>query len=159
MRVLFFGILKSVGPAWECESYFFKPSLISSRVTQQKISNEERESMSDKKVAPTTDYEDVDDVIGLAEELRMADSGRLSSEEIAEVGEDLGIEQKYIEQARDELVKRREVEAREAVASAAKAKTLRLGLSIGAVAFVVIFGVWAALASSSLGNREIGRAS
>src|SRR5690554_7648996 len=110
--------------------------------------------MSDKKVASTTDYEDVDDIIGLAEELRVCSSDLLSSEEIAEVGEDLGIEQKYIEQARDELVKRREVDAREAVASAAKAKTLRLGLSIGAVAFVVIFGVWAALASLSLGNRE-----
>src|SRR5690554_1161840 len=81
----FVGILKSVGSASEFESYFFKPSLISSCVTQQIIFDEEREPMSDKKVASTTDYEDVDDIIGLAAELRLADSGRLSSEEIAEV--------------------------------------------------------------------------
>ena len=84
----------------------------------------------------------------------MADLERLTAEELAEVGEDLGIEQKYIDQAREELGKRRETVALQAVAAAKRAKTLRVGLGGAAVVCVLVFGAWSALASSSLGDRE-----
>ncbi|AWV89223.1 hypothetical protein [Bradymonas sediminis] len=110
--------------------------------------------MTLNKKLSTTDYDDVDDIIGLAEELRMADRERLSAEEMAEVGEDLGIEQKYIEQARTELVRQREAEGRAAAAAAKRARSLRLGVGIGAGALLLIFGIWAASASSTLADHE-----
>lgn len=109
-------------------------------------------SKDDPRAQVETD--DLDDIIEIAERLRRADDERLSVEDVAEVGEALGIEAEYIQQARQQLVVQREQQARDARAAAARQKTLIFGGGIALIVVLAIGGLWSAMASSSLGNKE-----
>lgn len=114
----------------------------------------ERSVMNKTSRAAKTDYDDVDDVIDLAERLRMADADRLSAQEMTEVGEDLGIPQKYVDQARRQLSEQRAVEAREKRGRAANERKIRRFGAIISIVLIAIGCIWSAVASSSLGDAE-----
>lgn len=109
-------------------------------------------SRHDPKAQVETD--DLDDIIEIAERLRRADDERMSVADIAEVGEALGIEEQYIQQARQELVVQREQAERDARAAAARQKTLIFAGSVALIAVLAVGGLWSAAAASSLGNKE-----
>ncbi len=89
-------------------------------------------------------FEDVDDVIGLADELERKHADRLPLADLYAVGEDLGVSAQAIDRARGELIRRREEAAR---AQAAKderrrRRLTRVGMAAGAlVAVVVLVGL------------------
>lgn len=113
-----------------------------------------RANMSKDDPRAQVETDDLDDIIEIAERLRRADDERLSVEDVAEVGEALGIEAEYIQQARQQLVVQREQQARDARAAAARQKTLIFGGGIALIVVLAIGGLWSAMASSSLGNKE-----
>jgi hypothetical protein len=59
-----------------------------------------------------TEYEDVDDVIGIAAEMMREDEGRLDEQELDAVGRELDIPPEYLDRARVELARRRVAEVR-----------------------------------------------
>ncbi|MFP4596688.1 MAG: hypothetical protein ACLFVJ_00465 [Persicimonas sp.] len=110
-------------------------------------------SESDDNIA----YEDVDDVIALAERLRADDQEMLSDEELEEVGADVGIPARYIEQAKRDLAEQRAQEqrqAKQAEREAARAAKTRRKLAIGAAAAIALLGsilaIWSMSATSEL---------
>lgn len=87
------------------------------------------------------DYEDVDDVIGIAAEMMDADAERLSAEELREVAADLAIPEEYLAPAVDELRRRRQALLD---AEAARRKTRsRVLWGVGAAAGLVVIWVLA----------------
>ncbi len=103
-------------------------------------------------VEATTKYDDVDDVMELAERLRSEDVVQFSASEMAEMGDELGIPAEYIEQARSLLKERRLLEEKQALEKAAAQKKLvRFGV-IGAVVVVVVFGILSMVSSSKVGG-------
>lgn len=97
-----------------------------------------------------TDYEDVDDIIGIAERLKQKNQESLSDEELQEVGAELGIPAEYIDQARDELERRRREErTREERLEKRRRRWRRRGLIAGG-ALLVVFGLWSWIATAKL---------
>lgn len=94
------------------------------------------------------DYEDVDDVIGIASELQDLDRDRLSVEDLKEVASDLEIPEKYVQPAIAELERRRQAAL---VAAARKARTRRLAI-VAAVVVVGLVGVWALVGNARLSS-------
>ena len=95
------------------------------------------------------DYEDVDDVIGIAAEMQSLDADRLSVEELEAVAKDLEIPAQYVGPAVVELRRRRALK----LAHDAKKKKTRL-LTIGVVAGVVVLLVlWAVIGQRGLAAR------
>ncbi|PKN57412.1 MAG: hypothetical protein CVU56_11155 [Deltaproteobacteria bacterium HGW-Deltaproteobacteria-14] len=88
--------------------------------------------------ARDVDYEDVDDVIGVASELQAVDAERLSVEELTEVARDLDIPQQYVGPAVAELRRRRAA----ALAAAAARSRRRLLWTWGALGMVALLGVF-----------------
>lgn len=100
----------------------------------------------------TTDYDDVDDVMELAERLRSEDVVRFSASEMAEMGGELGIPAEYIEQARSQLKERRLLEERQALEKAAAQKKMMLFGAMGAAVLVAVVGIVSLGASSKVGR-------
>jgi hypothetical protein len=94
------------------------------------------------------DYEDVDDIIGVAAELQQLDEDRLSVEELVSVGRDLDIPEKYVQPAIAELRRRRQATL---AADARRRKTRRLYWLIAGGALAVVI-VWALIGQSSLSS-------
>ncbi|MEM1414482.1 MAG: hypothetical protein AAGH15_06265 [Myxococcota bacterium] len=93
----------------------------------------------------TIDLEDVDDIIGLAAELREREAVRLDLADLREVAEEVGIEARYVEPALEALRDRRAAEAAANQEEAARRR--RLGRGLG-----VALGVAAALALLMVGR-------
>lgn len=92
----------------------------------------------------TIDPEDVDDLIGLAAEMRERDRDRLTVDELREVAEEVGIEARYLDQALAALTSRRREEAALQAARAARgaARRRRLGLvALGVLGALAVVGV------------------
>jgi hypothetical protein len=107
-------------------------------------------------------YEDVDDVIEVAERLLMEDQGALSADEIAEIGGELDIPEEYIERAREQLAEQRQDEQRQAQRARQSRRRILRAAGISAALIVLVFGVWSYAAVSKLGplhaNVEAHRA-
>lgn len=99
--------------------------------------------MSDQragKPARSVNYEDVDDVIGLAAEMKNADEGQLSVEDVKSVAAEVGVPAPYVERALTELERRKAQRAaegakhkRRAMIAAAALAVLGLGFAAAAV--------------------------
>lgn len=89
-------------------------------------------------------YEDVDDIIGIAAELQQLDEDRLSVEELAAVATDLAIPEQYITPALDELRRRRtELLATEREAARRKRGLVQAGAVVGGgVAVLFLIGAF-----------------
>ena len=87
----------------------------------------------------TVRIDDVDDVIGVAAELRQQDEARLTVDELEEVAVELGIEERYVERAIETLKTRRAEEKRRTEqARLARTRRLRYGLILGGTVLVVL---------------------
>ncbi len=110
--------------------------------------------MSDQN-SSMTDYDDVDDVIALAERLRSEDESRLSAEEMAEIGGELDIPAKYIEQARAQLAEQREQQDKQKRIEQRQSRARRkvvLAAAAAVVVLVALVGLWSRGEASDLGE-------
>lgn len=98
-----------------------------------------RRELEVKGAPRSVDLDDVDDIIGLAAELRQRDEGRLDLSDLREVAEEVGIEARYVEPALDALRARRAAEARAAEERGERRRRVARGAGIA-------LGVLAALA-------------
>lgn len=108
--------------------------------------------IKEQRVETATQYDDVDEVMELAERLRSEDVVQFSASEMAEMGDELGIPAEYIEQARSQLRERRLREEKLAAEKQAQQKKLVRFAVIGSVVLVAVFGVWSMSASSKVGQ-------
>lgn len=92
------------------------------------------------RVARDIDYEDVDDIIGVAAELQAVDAERLSVEELGEVARDLDIPEQYVGPAVDEL-RRRRAAALVTAAARGRRRLLWIWGALGVVALLGIFSI------------------
>ncbi len=95
-------------------------------------------------------YDDVDEVIGLASRMRQESQGRLTAEEMAEIGAELGIPAEYVDQAREELSRRRAEEERAEKAARARRNLVMMVGGGGFLLTALVFGLWSMVAVSSL---------
>lgn len=106
---------------------------------------------SGRRAAPRqVDYEDVDDVIGIASELQELERDRLSVEDLKEVARDLEIPEQYVQPAVAELERRRQA----ALVAAAKKARVRRAAIVSAVVVVGLLGIWALVSDSRLSSLE-----
>ncbi len=104
------------------------------------------------------DFEDVDDVIGVAAELKDASADKLTLEELQEVAGDLDIPAEYVAPAVAELERRRRAKAQAERASRARRNKLLLwAASILGAALVAVLMVQAGL-SRALAEVDAHRA-
>ncbi len=96
--------------------------------------------------------EDIDDLIGVAVEIKEKDEESLSVEDIEEVALELDIEPEYVEQARTELQRRREEQAQREAKEKRKAAARKKWMIGGGVGVTAIFGIWSVATLSSLGS-------
>lgn len=85
--------------------------------------------------------EDLEDIVGIATRMMQDEEGKLTAEEIREIGEELDIPPEYVDRARKELEKKRALEKREQRDEVARNKTMRLAagiFAVGAVIFVFL---------------------
>ena len=94
-------------------------------------------------------YEDVDEVIGLAAELRHQSEDLLSPEELAAIGEELGIPAEFVDRARQELTRRREQAERQARAAAERRRQITLIVSVVAGVLLLVSAILSFTAVSS----------
>ncbi len=89
----------------------------------------------------TVDFEDVDDIIGIAGEMVEIDDKHLSVEELREVASELDIPEANVEPAIVELRRRRQLElARTAAAQKRRVMMIRVGaVVLGCIAAVLVF--------------------
>ncbi len=107
-------------------------------------------STPDEETPDETDYEDVDEVIGIAERMMQKQESALSDEELQEVGAELGIPAEYVDRARNELQRRREKERERKKRRRRRRRRWKRRLTIGATVAGVIFGLWSWVAVSNL---------
>ncbi len=90
----------------------------------------------------SVDYEDVDDIIGVAAELQQLDADRLSVEELVDVGRQLAIPERFIAPAIAELRRRRDAKLAAAAAAARRRRYLLIGAgAVGGLALLAaLFG-------------------
>jgi len=103
------------------------------------------------------DLDDVDDVIGLAAELRAREAGELTLADLEEVGRELDIEERYVRQAVAALdAKRREAARAEEQAQERRRERARLlaRLAAGVAAAALVLGLGAWLVGGSV-EREL----
>lgn len=104
---------------------------------------------------PSIDEDDVDDVIGHAERLKLGEEGKLSLDDLKAVGRELDIEERHVEQAVHKLEgERREQHARLARLTAQRRKLLRY---VG-IAFAVLFVLLASITVSARSTLNDGLA-
>jgi cell division protein FtsB len=96
------------------------------------------------------DYEDVDDIIGIAERLRADNENDLTSEELADIGRDLGIPVEYVDQARAELTKRRERKQKETREKKRRRKKKAIIAVAATTILAAVFGIWSSTSVSNL---------
>lgn len=102
----------------------------------------------------TTRRDDVDDVIGLATEMMMAEQDELSREDLNAVGRELDVPPEYIERAREELA-RRAAERTRAEREAVERRRKLLRRTIAAVAAAALtLAVWSWSAVSGVRERH-----
>jgi hypothetical protein len=94
-------------------------------------------------------YEDVDDIIGIASELQQIDAERLSEQDLRAVASDLDLPEHYLGPAIAELDRRRKAAQ---LAAEARARTKKR-LIISAISVFAILSLWAILTNSSLGTE------
>lgn len=99
------------------------------------------------KPARTIDYEDVDDIIGVAAEMSDLDAERLSVEDLSAIAKDLDIPERYIVPAVAELSRRRQAMLMEE----ARRRKRTLILVWSAVTVVALLLVWAFTGNAKLG--------
>lgn len=104
----------------------------------------------------SVDYEDVDDIIGVAAELQELDADRLSVEELADVGRQLAIPEQFIAPAIAELRRRREVQLASAAAAARRRRYAFIGA--GALGGLVLLAALVGQRSLASGHAEVARA-
>lgn len=94
--------------------------------------------------------DDVDDVVEIATRMMIEDEGKLTLEELQEVGEELDIPAEYIARAQTQLVEQRAKQKQELEAKAAQRRsTVTIGaVGVSAIIFVVMF--WTGMTASSL---------
>lgn len=95
-------------------------------------------------------YEDVDDVIEVAERLLIEDQGALTADEIAEIGGELDIPEEYIERARERLAEQRRDQERQAERDQQRRRRILLASAACTALIALIFGVWSFAAVSKL---------
>ena len=112
--------------------------------------------MSDKKTMKRSEIEgdDVDDIIGIAARMMNDDEGKLTPEQMREVGEELDIPVEYIEKARAELEVQRKRERRAANDKKERSKMVKMAAMGVAAVFVLVVVVGALSTSSSLNKLE-----
>ena len=93
---------------------------------------------------------DIDDIIGLAARMRQEDIERLTVEELEEVGQELGIEARYVAQPVETLRSRRAAAEAEARAAARRRRRLLLSAGLAVAAVVALVVVMALVGRSSL---------
>lgn len=98
--------------------------------------------------ARTINYEDVDDIIGVAAEMSDLDSDRLSVEDLSAIAKDLEIPERYVVPAVAELARRRQA----MLIEEARRKKRTLILVWGGVTLVVFLLVWAFTGNGKLGS-------
>lgn len=105
--------------------------------------------------------EDVDDVIGLAAQMKDADAERLTVAELEEVAAELDIDPEYVRQAVQELKRRRGEAARLQAQTKAQRSRLMVNTSIGAAVVLGALCVALVAGQSSLSGSlaEVERAS
>ncbi|GAB4568484.1 MAG: hypothetical protein Tsb0020_21990 [Haliangiales bacterium] len=96
---------------------------------------------------------DIDDIIGLAARMRQEDIERLTVEELEEVGQELGIEARYVAQAVETLRSRRAAAEAEARAAARRRRRLLLSAGLALAGVVALVVVTALVGRSSLHSR------
>lgn len=104
--------------------------------------------MSDDRVQ----RDDIDDLIGVAVEIKEKDEQSLTIEDMEEVALELDIEPEYVEQARAELQRRREEQEKKAAREERARATRKKWAVIGGVGVVAVFGIWSAATLSTLGS-------
>lgn len=92
-------------------------------------------------------YDDVDDIIGIAAEMQDLARDRMSVEDLVAVGNDLAIPEHYLKPAIAELARRRAALLAEEARQAKRRRTLWL---VGA-ALLVAIAIWALVGQSALG--------
>lgn len=102
---------------------------------------------------PQIDREDVDDIVGLAEQIRRDDEEKLTLEEMKAVGRELDIKDEHIERAAKEHRARvaDKVAADRVLAKAQRARVVLLGrvaLAAAALAVVSVVVVWVGASSA-----------
>ena len=112
--------------------------------------------MNDKKTMKRSEIEgdDVDDIIGIAARMMNDDEGKLTPEQMREVGEELDIPVEYIEKARAELEVQRKRERRAANDKKERSKMVKMAAMGVAAVFVLVVVVGALSTSSSLNKLE-----
>lgn len=104
--------------------------------------------------AEDTEYEDVDDLVGIATELMQRDENKLDREMLHEVGRELDIPPEYLEEARTELAKRRALAKAESAAKTALRKKITLAVGAGVLLLTAAFGVGYTSTASTLRERH-----
>jgi hypothetical protein len=102
------------------------------------------------------DYEDVDDIIGVAAELEQLDADRLSVEELTEVGRELQIPERFIAPAIAELRRRRDAKLAAAAAAARRRRYLFIGA--GALGGLALLAALVGQRSLATAHAEVARA-
>lgn len=97
------------------------------------------------------DYNDVDDVIGIASEMQAIDQDRLSVEDLEAVASDLDMPKEYVRPAIEELRRRRAAR----LAQLARKMKIKRWIVIGAGALVVLLALWAVISNGSLGDKQV----
>ncbi len=100
-------------------------------------------------VSRKVDYEDVDDVIGIAAEMMHAQADMLSVQELEEVARELEIPAEFVARAVSELDRRRE--ARSQAEAVASNKRKKFAASVGAVVGFML--LWMVLDHSMLSGQ------
>lgn len=98
--------------------------------------------------ARTIDYEDVDDIIGVAAEMSDLDAERLSVEDLSAIAKDLDIPERYVLPAVAELARRRQA----MLMDEARRKKRTLIIVWSAVTAVALLMVWALTGNAKLGG-------
>lgn len=96
----------------------------------------------------TIDYEDVDDIIGVAAEMSDLDAERLSVEDLSAIAKDLDIPEHYVVPAVAELARRRQA----MLIDEARRKKRTLIMVWSAVTVVALLLVWALTGNAKLGG-------
>lgn len=99
-----------------------------------------------KKPLRTIDYEDVDDIIGVAAEMSDLEADRLSVEDLAAIAKDLEIPERYVMPAVAELARRRQALL---VEEAERRRRLNVILGVSA-ALILALVIWAVAGNAKL---------
>ena len=84
-------------------------------------------------------YDDLDDIIGLAEQLKLQDADKLSFEEISKVAKELDIPVEYLQKAITEQKRRKELAEKQKEIPKKRLKQIGIGVGVVAALFLIWF--------------------